>query len=308
MIGNASAASNSLREPYRYRIPRTAATFVRVARCDFVPQVIPVEATDSDFFRDTEGMVGVLYRRVHEAGVYTFRYRYKAEAPPQTLVRRVGTRCVSTGFRGAEVSIDEACALVLGVTEQDLELVSAKRAVAFLERKPYTKLAFDHVRLLHPDASKFYLGKGTEHLISITYDVAPSYPCEWTLEEDAATANFRENQIIGSSTNLARDPSPALSYRFHHLRQNLGTTTGKQLIMGKLTEVLPEVIRLEDQHGFVEIENFKLDRVMIRYEDAYTIKLGSELRTLKKDDVLAFLDKFLLEGTDAANAWILEHD
>jgi hypothetical protein len=48
--------------------------------------------------------------------------------------------------------------------------------------------------------------------------------------------------------------------------------------------------------------------VMIRYEDTYTIKLGSELRTLKKDDVLAFLDKFLLEGTDAANAWILEHD
>ena len=285
-----------------------AATLVWVARCDFVPQVILVEATDSDFFRDTEGMVGVLYRRVHEAGVYTFRYRYKAEAPPQTLVRRVGTRCVSTGFRGAEVSIDEACALVLGVTEQDLELVSAKRAVAFLERKPYTKLAFDHVRLLHPDASKFYLGKGAEHLISITYDVAPSYPCEWTLEEDAATANFRENQIIGSSTNLARDPSPALSYRFHHLRQNLGTTTGKQLIMGKLTEVLPEVIRLEDQHGFVEIENFKLDRVMIRYEDTYTIKLGSELRTLTKDDVLAFLDKFLLEGTDAANAWILEHD
>jgi hypothetical protein len=261
-----------------------------------------------DYFRDTEGVAGILFQKVHESGIYTYRFRSKPDTFLPSFIRAIGATCVVTGFQGKDVSHDEVFALLLGLTSQDLERVTEARAVTLIERKPYSNVEFDHIRLLHPSATKFFLGKGTSHFPPITYDIAPCFRNEWTLTEDAAQATYRERKIIGSSTNLARDPSPALSYRFHHLRQNLGTTTGKQLIMGKLKEVLREVIRLEDQHGFVEIENFKLDRVMIRYEDTYTIKLGSELRTLTKDDVLAFLDKFLLEGTDAANAWILEHD
>jgi len=106
-------------------------------------------------------------------------------------------------------------------------------------------------------------------MMPATYTTFPAFACEFTENDDIEDAKYRLVQV--GRSNWAREPVPVVAALQTRLRRQ--EHRGKGLLLFKPREAEQTLQKVGEEGGFMEVENFKREVVMIK-QDAGVFSLS----------------------------------
>lgn len=188
-----------------------------------------------------------------------------------------------------------------GVVRSVLTFCLAHEALA-LKANPLTILKgfsaqgtkFDIAVSAAPEVHQFHKTERPA-LHEVTYRVFPAYRCEFSGRETPKEAVLRMAKMVDPA-NLTRKPEPVVRLRYLNPRTK-GRTLGENRGLADPMVLFGEVERLENTPGgFVEFENYLGQVRKVTWNGGFLFWNGDRAESLKKEDLLERIHKFILEG------------
>jgi hypothetical protein len=216
------------------------------------------------------------------------------------FVRFFGDRACKVNVQGAHNPI-----IVEGLLDElsvgDLPNAAAGQLI-FLSKSPALEgTSFDLRAIVSPPMSFGALSKTTEFMAPVTFTAFPAYRCEFTDNDTRDELAFRLAKVVLWS-DWGRQPSPAISARFHLLQSGVKSTGGKRMGVFPWAEIEDTLGYIAEEDGFIDLENFERRAVRIEHAaDRFTIVSGGEPWHPAAERVVEWVRTYTIKGLDAAN-------
>ena len=220
-------------------------------------------------------------------------------------LRQVDDRVIGWGLK---TSFDhhDALAFMAGVTPEILDQVSESAPLAIRQAatKPFGR--FTHLCIVYPTWAQFSLNAKTDFMLTRVHQVLPCFRCEFTDDDSFAEFDCRRRWDGVKLNDPFREPHPALSMRYEHLRpKRTGSSGGKKMGIFTWEIVRKHVLMLPEADGFVDLENFERVRLNITHRDGLWHVMEKKRRWEPfADGIEPWLTALCFEGREAAEATI----
>jgi hypothetical protein len=181
---------------------------------------------------------------------------------------------------------------------QKADLLTAARLVKGFH---FPGTGFDSVLLLGPSAHRLFQNV-SPRLHDRTIQAIPTYAGEFSGSEKADLIDLIRKDVV-STLDWKREPSPQVFLRFKDAVTGI-RSTGKKPGLTTRKTFLKLVTEMDPVEGsFVEATNFRGETVTLTPTPAgFDVALGPKAPglSLTREDVGAWIDKFLTRGSDSA--------
>jgi len=232
-------------------------------------------------------------------GTDTLVWTHSPKAPIMHYARFFGERAIKTNVRNPH---DEALVLAFmaEIEEADLDAVTPARPAT---RRPSSALQgtrFEVKIIVHPSIANTCFNEATMFMTPVTSQTFPAFACEFTDDDTPDEVVYRIKKVIAWS-NWNRIVQPALSMRYMRTKSGVGTTAGKRLGVAPADQAEKVLMKIGEEDGFMEVENYKREVVTFRHEDGhYELQLPDGSRRMDGSEVLGWFRYFLTSGIKGA--------
>jgi len=232
-------------------------------------------------------------------GTDTLIWSHSPKAPIVQYARFFGERACMTNVRNPH---DEALVLAFlaELEEADLDAITPEQPVAVPPSSVVQRTGFEVRIMVHPSVARMAFGHTTKFMTPATSLTFPAFICEFAADDTPDEAAYRVNKgVVWSKWD--RISQPALSMRYMRTKSGVGTTAGKRLGVAPADQAEKVLMKIGEEDGFMEVENYKREVVTFRHEDGhYELELPSGSRRMEKDHVLGWFRYFLTSGIKGA--------
>ena len=215
--------------------------------------------------------------------------------------RFIGERACSVNVKEPSPQA-EVIEFLSELVEGDLDAVTPEKPIGLHGLRSLRTSPFQVGVVAHPSVANHTISKLVNFMTPVSYVVFPAFACEFTANDDVEDAKFRLKKTVNWA-DWVREPAPVVAMRFKR-GSGVKSTGGKGLLLFRPEEADRTLKKVMEEGGFMEVENFKREVVMIKQDaGVFTVDVDAAgARVVSAELVTPWFNSFLREGVEGAKA------